>query len=271
MERNPAPWWVSALAVVAALVVIFQPSAGRKVEELGSQIFAPFSFHASGFADSVFEVWRTIESIGTLRRTAQQQEEEIDRLRFELVRMQELELENDDLRRLLDFKRTRPNLRLMPVRVIGMDPSGIVKAVIIDKGSNDGIQEDMAVITWRGLAGRVIDVKPTSASVLLIADVNSSIAARVQELDSRASGIVSGRKEGGLVMRHILQQELVQSGDLVITSGVGGTLPQGLPIGTVVRVQKRNVEMFQEAILEPSADITKLERIHVVLDYPRDE
>ena len=69
-------------------------------------------------------------------------------------------------------------------------------------------------------------------------------------------------------MRHILQQETIQTGDLVLTSGVGGTLPAGIPIGTVVRVQKRNVEMFQEALLEPSADPNKLERLYAVKPSP---
>jgi len=253
------------------LLLVFQPSSTRRVEDLGSQVFAPFSFYASGFMGSITEVWQTIQSIGTLHDTVQRQADEIDRLNSELVRMRELELENEDLRHLLGFKQSHPDLHLLPVRILGTDPTGIVNAVVIDKGSNDGIREDMAIITWRGLAGRVVRVNPTSASVLLVTDVSSSVAARVQDPASRASGVVSGRKEGGLIMRYILQQELVQTGDLVITSGVGGTLPQGIPIGTVVRVQKRNIEMFQEALLEPAVDTTKLERVYAVLDYPKDQ
>ena len=72
-------------------------------------------------------------------------------------------------------------------------------------------------------------------------------------------------------MRHILQNETVQTGDLVVTSGVGGSLPSGLPIGTVVRVQKRNVELFQEAVLDAAVDTTKLERLYVILSFPKDQ
>jgi rod shape-determining protein MreC len=265
LDRKPIPWWVSVLAAIVALFFIVQPAAGVRVTSVGSQALAPFSFFASNATSAVAEFWHTLESIGTLRQTTEQQKDEIDRLNFEMVRMRELEQENEDLRNLLGFKSTRPNLQLMPVRVLGTDATGLIDTIIIDKGSTDGIREDMAVITWRGLAGRVIRVEPTTAFVLLVTDVSSSIAARTQDPNSRASGIVGGRKEGGLVMKHILQQELIQTGDLVITSGLGGSLPEGLPIGKVVRVQKRNIEMFQEAILEPSVDTTKLERLYVVL------
>ena len=270
MDRKPVPWWVSAFAAAVALFLVLQPASARRVEDLGSQFFAPLSSLASSMGNSVSEFWRTIVSIGVLHQTVQQQREEIERLNFEIVRMRELELEIEDLRRLLEFKTSHPGLQLLPVHVLGTDATGIVDTIVIDKGSNDGIKEDMAVISWRGLVGRVIRVAPTTSFVLLITDVSSSVAVRVQDPASRASGIVTGRKEGGLIMQHILQQELVQTGDLVITSGVGGSLPQGLPVGKVVRVQKRNIELFQEALLEPAADISKLERLYAVIDYPKD-
>ncbi|MGI5835880.1 MAG: rod shape-determining protein MreC [Chloroflexota bacterium] len=269
MDRKPVPWWIGAIVALIALILILQPSLAKQVENYSNQLFAPVASAANGVSNSISDFWRTITSIGILHQTVQRQQEEIDRLNFELIRMNELEQENEDLRRLLEFKRTRPDLKLLPVRVLGTDATGMVDTIVIDKGANDGIEEDMAVITWRGLVGRVIQVTPVTSYVLLITDVNSSIAVRVQDPASRASGIVTGRKEGGLLMKHILQQELIQTGDLVITSGVGGSLPQGLPVGTVVRVQKRNVEMFQEALLEPSADTTKLERLYAVLDFPK--
>ncbi|MCL4367715.1 MAG: rod shape-determining protein MreC [Actinobacteria bacterium] len=270
MERNAVPWWLIILVVAAALLLIFQPDSARHVRDSGTQVLAPLSFYAAGISDSVVDAWQTVQSISSLRRTSKEQAEEIDRLSSELVRMRELEQENEDLRRLLGFRQTHPDLRLLPVGILGTEPSGILNAVLIDKGANDGIREDMAIITWKGLAGRVVRVNPTSAGVLLVTDVSSSVAARVQDPNSRASGIVSGRKEGGLIMSHILQQESVQTGDLVITSGVGGGFPEGLALGTVVRVQKRNIEMFQEALLEPAVDPNKLERLYAVLDYPKD-
>lgn len=271
MDRNPAPWWIGILAAVAALLLVLQPAAGRQAEELVGSLLAPVALQLSGATASVSGFWNTVQSIGSLQSTASQQKEEIERLNFELVRMRELELENEDLRRLNGFRYGRPKMELLPVRMLGTDSIGIVSTIIVDKGSEDGLTEDMAVITWQGLAGRVIEVKSHTASVLLLSDVSSSVAAKVQNPESRARGVVSGRKEGGLVMKHILQQETVQPGDLVITAGVGGLLPEGLPIGRVVRVDKRNIEMFQEAILEQAVDPNRLERLYAVLDYPRND
>jgi rod shape-determining protein MreC len=270
LERNPVPWWLATIFAAAILFLVFQPGSARRAEDVGTQVLAPVSFYAAGVGDFVVETWHTIESIGILRRTSREQATEIDQLNSELVRMRELEMENQDLRRLLGFKAAHPALRLLPARLLGKDATGILEAVLIDKGSNDGLREDMAVITWAGLAGRVIKVNPTSAAVLLVTDVSSSVAARIQDPTARASGIVSGRKEGGLTMQHILQQELVQTGDVVITSGVGGGFAEGLTLGKVVRVQKRNIEMFQEAVLEPAVDTSKLERLYIVLDYPKE-
>lgn len=240
------------------------------VQDLGSQVLAPVSFYASSSTQAVSGFFSNVGSIGTLSQTVQRQTDEIERLNFELVRMRDLERENEDLRNLLGFQRSHPGLQLLPVRMLGSDATGIVNTVTIDKGSRDGVQEDMGVITWRGLAGRVVDVRPTTASVLLVTDVSSSIAARVGDTTNQARGIVNGRKEGDLIMRHILQQEQIQTGDMITTLGIGGTLPEGLPIGKVLRVQKRNIEMFQEAILEPVVDTQKLDRLYVILSYPKD-
>jgi rod shape-determining protein MreC len=260
----------SALVAAALFLAVLNSGASRFVQDLGSQVLAPISFYVTGAGESVGGVFSTVNSIGSLRQRVQDQSEEIERLNFQLIRMRDLERENEDLRNLLGFKRLHPNLQLLPVRMLGTDATGLVDTVSIDKGSDDGVREDMGVITWRGLAGRVIEVRPNSASVLLVTDVSSSVAAHVQDSTSRARGIVSGRKEGDLIMKHILQQELIQTGDLVTTLGVGGALPEGLPVGRVLRVQKRNIEMFQEAILEPMVDTQKLDRLYVILSYPRD-
>lgn len=269
MDRT-VPVWFSALAAAIVIIVVFQSGASAVVEDFGSQLLAPIAFYASGTTEAASGVFSTVEGIGNLRQTVQEQSAEIERLNFELVRMRDLERENQDLRNLLGFKNTQPGLQLLPVRMLGSDATGIVNTITIDKGSRDGVAEDMGVITWRGLAGRVIAVRPTSASVLLVTDVSSSIAARAQNSPNQARGIVNGRKEGDLIMRDILQQEQVQTGDLITTLGIGGTLPEGLPIGKVLRVQKRNIDMFQEAILEPMVDTQKLDRLYVILSYPKD-
>ncbi len=269
MDRS-VPWWVGALIAAAVVLLAFQPATAKYVEDLGSQVLAPISFYVSGTSESISGFISSVGSIGTLRQTSEQQAQEIERLNFELVQMHQLEQENADLRNLLGFEKTQPGLQLLPARMLGTDATGIVSAITIDKGSSDGVKEDMGVITWKGLVGTVIQVRQNSASVLLVTDVGSSISAQVHSGSSQARGIVGGQKDGTLIMRDILQQESLQTGDEVTTLGVGGTLPEGLPIGKVLRVQKRTIDMFQEAILQPLADFNNLDRLYVILSYPKD-
>jgi len=126
----------------------------------------------------------------------------------------------------------------------------------------------MLVITWRGVVGRVNRVGPTSSKVLLITDTSSSIGGRVQGSESRVTGIIRGRPEGGLIMQRIPQEENLQTGDTVVTSDLGGVLPEGLVIGQIVQIRRKDVEVFQEAVIEPSSDMKALERLYLLASPP---
>ncbi len=134
----------------------------------------------------------------------------------------------------------------------------------MDGGSEQGLREDLPVLTWRGLVGRVVEVEPASARVLLLTDANSSISGRIQDPESRATGVVRGRNDDFVLMQYLPQGESVRTGDLVITSGLGGVFPAGLPIGKVVQVRRRDQDLFQEALVEPAAPLRHLERLYVV-------
>jgi len=101
--------------------------------------------------------------------------------------------------------------------------------------------------------------------VLLITDTSSSISGRVQTSESRVTGIIKGRPEGGLVMQRIPQEESLQTGETVVTSDFGGLMPEGLVIGQIVQIRRKDVDVLQEAVIEPSADMKRLERLYVLL------
>ena len=132
--------------------------------------------------------------------------------------------------------------------------------------TNDGVRTDMVVVTWRGLVGRVIQANPTSSKVLLLTDVNSSVSVRIQDPASRATGVVRGTADSGLLLEHVPQQDKLDQDQLVITSGLGGVYPEGLVVGKVVRVQRKDVDVFQEAVVQPAVDVDKLERLYVLAD-----
>jgi rod shape-determining protein MreC len=259
------PWWTALLvvAIVGALVLV--PGSAQQVEAFGTRFLAPLQFGVSGAVGQAEDVVSIVQRIGDLAHQNDQYREEIDRLQAEIVRLRELEVENRDLRNLLGLKQRSGTGELLPVLVIARDPSPYVQSITIDRGEEDGLRDGMPIITWRGVVGRVNRVGPTSSKVLLVTDTSSSISGRVQSSESRVTGILRGRPEGGLLMQHIPQEESVQTGDTVITSDLGGVMPEGLVVGQIVQVRRKDVDVFQEALIEPAADMKQLERLYVML------
>ena len=263
------PWWMVTLVVVAVGVLVFVPESAQRVESLGTRILAPVQFGVSGLLGQAEEVATVVRRIGDLARQNDQYREEIDRLQAEIVRLRELEVENRDLRNLLGLKQQSGAGELVPARIIARDPSPYVQSITIDRGTDDGVHDGMTLITWRGVVGRITRAGPTASKVLLITDVNSSISGRIQTSESRVTGIIRGRAEGGLLMQHIPQEETLRTGETIITSDLGGLVPEGLVVGEVVQVRRKDVDVFQEALIEPAADMKRLERLYVLAGPPQ--
>jgi len=124
----------------------------------------------------------------------------------------------------------------------------------------------MTVLSTNGsLVGRIVYVGATTSRVLLITDVSSSVSAVVQS--SRAYGVVNGQRSGTLLMKYIRQGEQLKTGDIVVTSGVGGVFPEGFMVGRVTDVRQIDIEMFQEARVDSQVDFDRLETVLVITNY----
>ena len=194
---------------------------------------------------------------------------EVDRLLIENIQLREIERENLQLRELLNFVRNNPTLDYQAAsvkgRVIGSDPSNLLYTVFIDIGVRDGVAPDMPVITERGLVGRVIHVNPNSAQVLLLIDPASSVNAIIQ--NTRVEGLVRGEIGGTLLMERIPQGETISPGDLVLTSGLGGTFPDKLVIGQIIEVNQQDLDLFQTARIRPTVNFADLETVLVLTGF----
>ena len=261
------------LGTLALLVVI-----GLILDELGALapmegLFLQLATPAQRFLDNLTE--RVIDANALWRRSRdlqernQQLESLVDQLMIENVRLKEVEAQNEDLRRKLNFAETHPQYVLRAAQitgqVIGAEPNNFASILIIDVGRRDGIRKEMPVVTERGLVGHVRAVGPNWAKVLLIVDPSSSVAALTQS--SRALGVVSGRLGEDLVMDYIPQEIAVAEGEVVLTSGVGGKYPKALVIGQIVQVEQYDVETFQRAIVRPSVDFRQLETVLVITSF----
>jgi rod shape-determining protein MreC len=150
--------------------------------------------------------------------------------------------------------------------IIANSASTWFQSCLLDKGSDDRVRKGMAVVTPLGVVGQVVSVTPRSAKVLLITDPNSGVDVLVQR--TRARGIVSGSLENGPVLKYVKRSEDIQVGDRLVTSGLDGIFPKGVMVGTVVKVRKQNLGLFQYIEVMPAVHSGRVEEVMVVNNDP---
>jgi rod shape-determining protein MreC len=221
---------------------------------------APFQRLGSVAARGVGELWR--DAAGLFRRRAELDwlQTRVTTLEEQTVRLEEIERENARLRELLAF-RERLVGEVRAAAVIGRDATGLARTITIDRGERDGVVKGAAVLAPAGVVGQVFLASAHAARVLLITDHNSGIDAVVQR--TRARGIVEGTINEGCGLKFVKRTEDLQAGDVVVTSGVDGIFPRGLPIGQLTSVDKRGQGLFQYATVRPFVDFDRLEEVLV--------
>lgn len=185
---------------------------------------------------------------------------ELDQLRLQLVQSRNRAAEADRLAALLAFRQAHADLPLLAARVIGADPAATTRVVYIDRGSNDGVRSNTAVITPDGVIGKILEVYPASSQVLLVTDRESGVGALLG--DSRTEGVVKGTGGPDLLMDYVVSDEKVPAGEPVLTSGLDQIFPKGLPIGAVVSTKP--AIPFQKITVRPSARLDRLEDVLVI-------
>ena len=183
------------------------------------------------------------------------------KLALDNMRLREAAWENERLREALAFRRTDGATAVIPAEVIGRDPDQIYDTIVINAGSDRGIVKDMPVVTAEGLVGHVAMVGVSDSVVQLL--MRSRVSALVQS--TRAQGIISWVDGHRFRLRFVEASNLVRAGDRVVSSGLGGRYPKGIPIGTVVEVNqvKRDL-VFQQVFIESSVDFPNLEEVFVL-------
>ena len=185
----------------------------------------------------------------------------IQSLEVERQRLLEAEATHRKLQTLLDFRAQLPG-KPVTASIIANSASSWFQGCILDKGSADGVEKDMAVVTPLGIVGKVVSVTARSAKVILLTDANSGIDVLVQRTRSR--GIVSGSLDSATVLKYMKRSEDVQVGDRLITSGLDGVFPKGLLAGTVIKVNKQSLGLFQSVEVLPAVQSALVEEVLVV-------
>jgi rod shape-determining protein MreC len=224
-----------------------------------------------GIAHDVSSLAATIAEIDQLRQENAQLKARNEELEALSRSAREIQRENELLTGLLQL-RNGLAYDTQAVSVIARESSEARRAIVIDRGRDDGIKVGQVVITSGGaLAGRVVEVGSNFAHVVLMSDSTSTVVGQL--LSTATTGVVVGQLGGALIMRDVDAAATVQIGEEVFTAGIelGGGIrspyPKGLLIGAVVDVKRDPNEVVQTVFLEPAAPLDRLEFLLVITDY----
>lgn len=190
------------------------------------------------------------------------------KLANELIEYESLKDEVERLREALNFTESKNNYKYVGVNIIGYSGNSLSDGYIIDKGSNDGIDKNMVVVSSKGLVGKVTKVSSNFAIVQSI--LNENIAVAVMDQQTReATGVLQGlsdKKDNNMpVVYNLPINSDVKEGDIIITSGLGKIYPKEIPVGTVVSVEEDNVRVMKSAVVEPFVNFNEVEELFVVI------
>ena len=230
-------------------------------KKLVMTIVAPFLRAIQNSSAFFSSLWTGYVDLRYVRQENRTLQEEVDRLRSEEMFLLEAKRENERLRQILQL-REHISPPAIAARVIGKDPSNWFRSILIDKGFKEGINKNTAVFCPQGLVGRVTEVMERTSRVQLITDPNCAVGALVQP--SRVGGVVVGEVGPFCRLKFLPQDAEIQVGDSVLTSGLSGLSPKGIPIGTVSAVYKKENALFQEAEVLPRVDLFSLEEVLII-------
>jgi rod shape-determining protein MreC len=222
---------------------------------------APAATALSRAGGVVSGAWSLLNEIGTLRTENARLRAEVGRLREENAGLRPMAQENARLAALLGFEQHQP-YQTVAARVVGRDPSDWFSTVLVDRGTLAGVHRNAPVVTSDGLVGHVIETGLTWSRVLLLPDPRSAVGILV--VRSREAGVVEGQGSVALRVKYLARDADVRPGDEVVTSGLGQIYPRSLVVGTVSGVSHEAGDMFQEALVQPSADLSHLEEVLII-------
>jgi len=262
--------WAMAFVVVSLFCIIFFAARGRFQAPISSQavtlVLSPFQQAASWVANEVHYVTSVIWEISTLYEQNKMLRNEVEQLRGINLQANEALAENERLRALVDYQQSAHQFDTVAARVIARESDTWSSMIVIDRGTINGIANDMPVVTPKGLVGRVVEAGPNSSKVQLILDPRSAVGTIVQRAESRVTGIVRGDMDNPTMpqMVNVPRNADVEEGDVIVTSGFGGIYPKGLVVGMVSSLKNDDGGLLKIGVLEAAVDFQKLEDVLVI-------
>ncbi|MBU0634926.1 MAG: rod shape-determining protein MreC [Candidatus Omnitrophica bacterium] len=209
-------------------------------------------------AYQVYLYAKNSKKIFSLYSEFQRLSEENQSLLFEVNQLKEMELENLRLYKIVDFKSVL-EYKFVAAKVIGKEPSNWLDSLIIDRGITDGIYLNQPVMNFAGVIGKIIEVDTETAKVLLISDINSRVVVKIQR--TRQEGMLEGLGRGLCRLKYLPPDAELKTGDVVVTTGMGGVYPKGLVVGKVEGVRIKQGESYKSCIIRPEVPLSDIEEV----------
>lgn len=229
--------------------------AGLLIMKPVNQIIYQASSNLNHYLQVVADIEKVREENQSLRNQNLQMKQENDLMKEKLASY-------DRLMKMAQFK-DYYSYDMIGAQIIGREPSNWFHSVVIDRGLKDQVKVDMGVATYNGLVGKIIETEQNTSQVLLLLDQGCSVGAMVQR--TREIGVIKGGTEGVYCyLDYIAHDADVQINDIVVTSGMGSTVPKGIRIGRVLAIKKEKHDLFQRILVQPDVDFNKLEEVFVV-------
>ncbi len=267
MASRRALWPLVLVLLISFSIFLQQNRALLTIRSTAVNILAPLQEVVSGLAAASRGLAGSFKDVQALDQDNQKLKRMVDELRRENVELWEMNARQRSTIEELGFQKANPRWEYLSARVVAWDPSSLVRSVVIDKGRLDGGGPGMVVVSSTGLVGKVMELSDRWSKVLLITDPRSSVNGVLQGAEDRPKGVLEGRPDGLLHMKYLLAESNVKKGDVVVTSGLGGVFPQGLFIGWVSDVSYSDGQMFREALVRPSADLSELADLMVITNF----
>lgn len=227
------------------------------VRMLGSAVAAPF-----GALGNIAQ--NATASSETLSELKKRNEE----LTAQVAELSEAQETAERLEKLVGLKSTY-SLESTAARIIGSTGDAWTDSVIIDKGSASGFEVGMPVCSSGGVIGQIIEVSANTSTVRLITDDQSGVSAMIQ--GSRAQGVLQGQADGTLRLEYVVSDAEVATSDIVITSGIGGTFPKGLPLGTVASINRAPNAVYYTIVVRAASSAESNEEVLVITSVSEDQ
>lgn len=272
MQKFFKSWYFKILCGLAvfAVAIMIRAAASGSAEVFLSQtvsvISQPFLKAGSAITNSVGNFLDRFANAEENYLRVQELEEELRLANEKLIDYEQKKRENEQFREFLGLKETNPDYDFEPATVIGRDSTNRFYSFTIDKGSIDGVEEADPVITADGLVGIVWEVGLTYSHVRTILDI--SVEVGVYDISTRDSGILTGDISLSVSklckLNYLPKESGIASGNLIVTSGIGGVFPKDLPVGTVKSIKTDSSGLSLTAVIDPAADIENVTDVLVI-------